>query len=89
MERDAMFAKSGKANLIHSFQSNPGLSALGVRADPIGRHALRISRNGRLLGICRESLGMLEWVPVGAVTAQFRALTSDDAVRQLNATCRA
>jgi hypothetical protein len=84
-----MFAKSTKTNLIQKLQTCPGLSAIGMRAEQVGRHAVRISRNGRLLGICRESLGMLEWFPVGAATAQFRSLSSEDAVRKLNAACSA
>jgi hypothetical protein len=88
MERD-MLGKPAKNNLIQKLLTSPGLTALGIRGEMVGRHAVRMVRDGRLLGIWRETIGALEWFPVGAVRAQFRTLTSEDAVRHLSAACRA
>lgn len=76
-----MSHKQGSNDLIERIATETSLAASGLKADPIGRRAIRISRNGRLEGVWREAIGSYDWYPVGAGQAQHRVPTVEEVVR--------
>lgn len=76
-----MLVKQGDNRLLSRFSSSAGLANNGVKAELVGRHSVRISRNGRFVGVWRELGGAYEWLPAGRSQPEFRAITPDDAVR--------
>ena len=76
-----MSRKLGSNDLIARFATDQTLAASGLKADPIGRRTIRVSRNGRLEGVWREAIGSYDWYPVGAEQAQHRVPTVEEVVR--------
>ena len=79
-----MHASKEKCNLLDRLLANPGFAACGVKAEPIGRRNVRVTRGGRMLGIWRETVGTYEWLPAGHNHPQTTVLTVEEAVRHLN-----
>ena len=73
-----------KHRLLDLMQANPSLASRGIKAELVGRYSIKVSRDGRYLGIWREMLGSFEWYPAGATCAQHHALTPDEAAGHLN-----
>jgi hypothetical protein len=78
-----MSLKAPKSSLLDRVQSIPGLATRGVKAELVGRRSIKVSQNGRYVGLWREVIGSLEWYPAGQHVAQHRVLTSDEAASYL------
>jgi hypothetical protein len=72
-----------KGNFLDRFLASPQVLASGVKAEPIGKHNIRVSKGGRMLGIWRKSVGCYQWFPAGQNHPQATVLTIDEAVRHL------
>ena len=81
-----MSRKPGSTDLIDRIVTDKALAARGLKADPIGRRAVRISRNGRFEGVWREAIGSYDWFPAGAAQAQHRVPTVEEVVRIMSRT---
>lgn len=79
-----MISKTMRRGLVERFQERSDLAAHGLRADRIGRHSVRISQNGRYLGLWREVIGAFVWAPADPNAPQRRVLTAEDVIRQFN-----
>ena len=79
-----MALQTEKSNLIERFRSNRAMASAGFTLEPIGRHNIRVSKGGRNLGIWRQSVGALAWVPTGQDHPQASVLSIDEAVRHLH-----
>jgi hypothetical protein len=60
-----MSLKQPKNSLLDRVQSIPGLATRGVKAELVGRRSIKVSQNGRYVGLWREVIGSLEWYPAG------------------------
>ncbi len=73
-----------KSNLVDRFRAHRGLVAAGFQVEQIGRHNIKVTRGGRMLGIWRQAVGEFAWVPAGQTHPQASVLTVDDAVRHMS-----
>lgn len=78
-----MMFKQDKSNFLDRFLSSPQIAATGIKAEPIGKHNIRVSRGGRMIGIWRKSVDCYQWYPAGQNCPQATVLTIDEAVRHL------
>lgn len=68
-------------NLIDRFTNSRELARAGIKAEQIGRHAVRLSRSGRVLGVWQGAAGSYNWFPTGQSHPQTSVFTIDDATR--------
>jgi hypothetical protein len=78
-----MSLSTHKNGLLERVRENPSLASLGIKAELVGRRSVKVSQNGRYIGLWREAIGSFEWYPAGQQLAQHRVLTSEEAARYL------
>lgn len=66
--------------------TDPALASNGISAELAGVRSIKISRNGRFLGIWRQTVGSFDWYPAGYNQAQLRVPTPDQVARYMVAT---
>ena len=78
-----MSVKQGESKQFGQLLANHDLAARGVTAELVGAHSVKISRNGRFMGVWRKMLGSYDWYPAGYNLPQYRVPTPEEAVRYL------
>jgi hypothetical protein len=79
-----MMVKSSPHGLLDRVQRQPLLIKHGIKAVPVGKHSVRVSRNGRFLGLWQEMLGSIAWCPADPAMPRRHVLNADEAIRQLS-----
>lgn len=79
-----MISKAGRRGLADRFLERRDLAKHGLRAEAIGKHSVRISQNGRYIGLWREVIGAVIWAPADPNAPQRQVLSADEAMRQFN-----
>lgn len=78
-----MAFQTEKSNLIERFTKHREIAASGFKLEAIGKHNIRVTKAGRMLGIWRQSVGSLAWVPAGQNHPQTTVVSVDEAARHL------
>jgi hypothetical protein len=73
-------SKQSHSGLLGLFLQRSNLTSNGLKAEAIGKHAVRIRVDGRFVGIWRQVVGAYEWHPADSSAAQRRVATAYDAV---------
>lgn len=76
-----MFAKPNRPALAQRFAGRGDLARHGLTIDAVGRHAVRISQNGRYMGLWREVVGAYVWYPASSGAVERRVFTGEDLVK--------
>lgn len=79
-----MISKSTRRGLADRFLERKDLAAHGLRAEAIGKYSVRISQNGRYMGLWREVVGAVIWAPADPSKPPRQVLSADEALRQFN-----
>lgn len=64
-------------NALRRIMADPQLAGLGIATELAGIRTLKITRNGRFLGIWRHAVGSFDWYPAGYNQPQLRLPTPD------------
>lgn len=64
-------------NALRRIMSNPELACHGIAAELAGVRSIKVSRDGRFLGILRHTVGAFDWYPAGYNQPQLRLPTVD------------
>jgi len=78
-----MSLKQGESKQFGQLLANHDLAVRGLTAELVGARSVKISRNGRFVGVWRKMLGSYDWYPAGYNLPQCRVPTPEEAVRYL------
>ncbi len=70
-------------NALRRIMTDPALASSGISAELAGVRSIKITRNGRFLGIWRQTVGSFDWYPAGYNQAQLRVPTPDQVARYM------
>ena len=64
-------------NALRRIMNDPELAHHGLAAELAGVRSIKVTRNGRFLGIWRHTVGSFDWYPAGYNQPQHRVPTPD------------
>jgi hypothetical protein len=73
-----MPSRAKENSLVSRLLANRKLTASGIRAEVVGRRDVKISQNGRFVGVWRQAIGSYDWYPAGQQSPSMRVPTKDD-----------
>jgi hypothetical protein len=74
-------SKPTECRLAQQFLKRHDLVSRGLRVEPLGRHAVRLSLKGRSLGLWRQAVGSYVWLPADATGPSHQTPTAEEAVQ--------
>jgi hypothetical protein len=70
-------------NALRRILTDPLLEANGICAELAGVRSIKVSKDGRFVGIWRQTVGSFDWYPAGYNQAQLRVPTPDQVARYM------
>jgi len=72
-----MFGLQQSGNALHKVLGDERLRISGLMAELAGPRSIKITRNGRFLGVWRKTVVSFDWYPSGYSQAQLRVPTPE------------